>query len=29
MLVWSRSGRALVWSVAALLIGVFYLARSR
>jgi 2-aminoethylphosphonate transport system permease protein len=26
MLVWSLSGRALVWSVAALLIGVFYLA---
>ena len=26
MLVWSFSGRALVWSVAALLIGVFYLA---
>jgi 2-aminoethylphosphonate transport system permease protein len=26
MLVWSLSGRALVWSIAALLIGVFYLA---
>src|ERR1700689_2910715 len=26
MLVWSISGRALVWSIAALLIGVFYLA---
>jgi 2-aminoethylphosphonate transport system permease protein len=26
MLVWSRSGRALVWSAAALLIGIVYLA---
>src|SRR5271168_4386169 len=26
MLVWSRSGRAVVWSFAALLLGVFFLA---